>query len=67
MVGIVYLRVLNEYSILVLILCILLIVVCFILQHELIPNPKTFPSGIKAVADYVHERGLKFGIYSDAG
>ena len=26
-----------------------------------------FPSGIKALADYVHERGLKFGIYSDAG
>lgn len=27
----------------------------------------TFPSGIKAVADYVHSRGLKLGIYSDAG
>jgi alpha-galactosidase len=26
-----------------------------------------FPSGIKALADYVHVRGLKFGIYSDAG
>jgi alpha-galactosidase len=26
-----------------------------------------FPSGMKAVADYVHSRGLKFGIYSDAG
>ena len=26
-----------------------------------------FPSGIKAVADYVHSKGLKFGIYSDAG
>lgn len=26
-----------------------------------------FPSGIKALADYVHARGLKFGIYSDAG
>jgi alpha-galactosidase len=26
-----------------------------------------FPSGIKALADYVHSRGLKFGIYSDAG
>ena len=31
------------------------------------PDPKTFPSGIKALADYVHSRGLKFGIYSDAG
>ena len=26
-----------------------------------------FPSGIKALADYVHAKGLKFGIYSDAG
>jgi alpha-galactosidase len=26
-----------------------------------------FPSGLKALADYVHGRGLKFGIYSDAG
>ncbi|MBA0720371.1 hypothetical protein Golax_007993, partial [Gossypium laxum] len=27
----------------------------------------TFPSGIKALADYVHARGLKLGIYADAG
>ena len=33
----------------------------------LYPDPKRFPSGIKALADYVHSRGLKFGIYSDAG
>ena len=26
-----------------------------------------FPSGIKALADYIHSKGLKFGIYSDAG
>lgn len=26
-----------------------------------------FPSGIKALADYVHSKGLKIGIYSDAG
>ena len=26
-----------------------------------------FPSGMKAMADYVHERGMKLGIYSDAG
>ena len=26
-----------------------------------------FPAGIKALADYVHSRGLKFGIYTDAG
>jgi alpha-galactosidase len=31
------------------------------------PDPKHFPSGIKALAYYVHSRGLKFGIYSDAG
>ncbi|KDO75853.1 hypothetical protein CISIN_1g044794mg, partial [Citrus sinensis] len=27
----------------------------------------TFPSGIKALADYVHAKGLRLGIYSDAG
>nr|WP_235213173.1 NPCBM/NEW2 domain-containing protein [Amycolatopsis sp. MJM2582] len=26
-----------------------------------------FPSGIKALADYVHSKGLKFGIYTSAG
>jgi alpha-galactosidase len=31
------------------------------------PDPKRFPSGMKALADYVHGRGLKLGIYSDAG
>jgi len=31
------------------------------------PDAKRFPSGIKAVADYVHGKGLKIGIYSDAG
>jgi len=30
-------------------------------------DPVRFPSGIKALADYVHARGLKLGIYSDAG
>jgi alpha-galactosidase len=34
---------------------------------NIIPDPKRFPSGIKALADYVHSKGLKFGIYSDAG
>lgn len=29
-------------------------------------DPKKFPKGMKAAADYVHRRGLKFGIYSDA-
>ncbi|GIX22230.1 MAG: hypothetical protein KatS3mg121_1013 [Gammaproteobacteria bacterium] len=31
------------------------------------PDPKRFPSGMKALADYVHGLGLKFGLYSDAG
>lgn len=30
-------------------------------------NPKRFPSGIKALAAYIHEKGLKFGLYSSAG
>jgi len=31
------------------------------------PDPTRFPSGMKALADYIHSKGLKFGIYSDAG
>jgi alpha-galactosidase len=31
------------------------------------PDPKRFPSGMKALADYLHAKGLKLGIYSDAG
>ncbi len=34
---------------------------------NIIPDPKRFPSGMKALADYIHSKGLKFGIYSDAG
>nr|XP_016477460.1 PREDICTED: alpha-galactosidase 3-like [Nicotiana tabacum] len=37
------------------------------LKGQMIPDPKTFPSGIKALADYVHSKGLKLGVYSDAG
>jgi len=36
-------------------------------QGNLVPDPVRFPNGIKAVADYVHARGLKFGIYTSAG
>ncbi|CAM5086927.1 unnamed protein product [Natator depressus] len=36
-------------------------------QGRLQPDPDRFPSGIKALADYVHSKGLKFGIYSDMG
>jgi hypothetical protein len=31
------------------------------------PNHTTFPSGIKALADYMHGRGLKLCIYTSAG
>ena len=34
---------------------------------QLEPDPKKFPSGIKTFADYVHSKGLKFGIYNCAG
>lgn len=34
---------------------------------SLVANNVTFPSGIAALADYVHERGLLFGLYTDAG
>jgi len=30
-------------------------------------NPEHFPSGMKALIDYIHSKGLKFGIYSCAG
>lgn len=36
-------------------------------QGNIVPDAKRFPSGIKALADYVHSKGLKFGMYSDAG
>ena len=36
-------------------------------QGRLQPHPTRFPGGIKALADYVHARGLKLGIYSSAG
>lgn len=34
---------------------------------NLVADPNKFPDGMKAVADYVHSKGLKFGIYEDAG
>jgi alpha-galactosidase len=34
---------------------------------RLFPDPLKFPDGLKAVSDYIHSLGLKFGIYSDAG
>lgn len=34
---------------------------------RILEDPERFPSGMKALADYVHSLGLKFGVYSDAG
>lgn len=36
-------------------------------QGNIVPDPQRFHSGMKALADYVHSKGLKFGVYSDAG
>jgi len=36
-------------------------------EGRLVPDPAKFPSGMKALGDYLHERGFKFGIYSCAG
>ncbi|CAG8561301.1 12429_t:CDS:10, partial [Cetraspora pellucida] len=33
----------------------------------LLPDPDAFPSGMKVLVDYVHSKGLLFGIYADAG
>lgn len=34
---------------------------------EIVADPVRFPSGMKALADYIHDLGLRFGIYTDAG
>ena len=34
---------------------------------RIVPDPEKFPSGMKALADYVHSKGLKFGMYSCDG
>lgn len=34
---------------------------------NIIPDPERFPNGVKALADYIHSKGLKLGIYSCAG
>ncbi len=36
-------------------------------EGRIVPDPEKFPHGMKAVADYVHSKGLKFGMYSCAG
>ncbi|MGW1209142.1 NPCBM/NEW2 domain-containing protein [Streptomyces sp. NPDC002499] len=34
---------------------------------DLVPNPAQFPNGLKPLVDYIHSKGLKAGIYTDAG
>lgn len=34
---------------------------------RLVPDPEKFPHGMKYVADYIHKKGLKFGMYSCCG
>lgn len=36
-------------------------------KGHLLTNTKRFPAGMKALATYIHSKGLKAGIYSDAG
>lgn len=36
-------------------------------NNRLVPDRKRFPNGMKYVADYVHSKGLKFGLYEDYG
>ena len=45
---------------------------CWLLRERdenglLVPDPAKFPHGMKYVADYIHSKGLKFGMYSCAG
>lgn len=34
---------------------------------RLVPDPQKFPRGMSDLADYIHSKGLKFGMYSCAG
>lgn len=36
-------------------------------EGDLVADPKAFPSGMKALGDYLHSKGFLFGIYEDAG
>lgn len=37
------------------------------ITDRLVADPQRFPSGMKAVGDYIHSKGLKFGMYSCCG
>jgi len=36
-------------------------------KGNIVADPQRFPHGMKALGDYIHSLGLKFGVYSDAG
>ena len=36
-------------------------------NNRLVADPEKFPHGMKYLADYIHKKGLKFGMYSDCG
>jgi len=36
-------------------------------QGNIIVDPKLFPNGLKPVSDYIHSKGLKFGMYTARG
>lgn len=36
-------------------------------QGVIVVDSLRFPNGMKALGDYVHSKGLKFGVYTDAG
>jgi len=35
--------------------------------HQIMPDASRFPSGMKALADYIHSKGMKIGLYTDVG
>ena len=37
------------------------------MNGSLAPNGTRFPEGLRALGDYMHSKGVYFGIYSDAG
>ncbi len=36
-------------------------------EGRLVADPEKFPSGMKALGDYIHSKGLKYGLYQDRG
>jgi len=36
-------------------------------EGNLVPDPLKFPNGMKSLVEYVHAKGLKFGLYNCAG